>query len=166
PACSRAIVDEAHQLEDIATQYFGFSVSNYRFDELARDVARFVAAGGVDDRRTRDELAKAIEHLGDPTRAFFAEVAFAHRGDGRVRNEERIRATSESLGQARDSAADLTGDLDILEATLALLRSPAGGEAAAEDDKSSSGEDAATLARRAGQLRDELRFLLRGGDDQ
>jgi len=37
PACSRAILDEAHQLEDIATQYFGFSVSNYRFEELARD---------------------------------------------------------------------------------------------------------------------------------
>src|SRR4029077_1561061 len=26
PACSRVILDEAHQLEDIVTQYFGFSV--------------------------------------------------------------------------------------------------------------------------------------------
>src|SRR5204863_2958343 len=29
PAVSRAILDEAHQIEDVATQYFGFSVSNY-----------------------------------------------------------------------------------------------------------------------------------------
>jgi ATP-dependent DNA helicase DinG len=164
PACSRAILDEAHQLEDIATQYFGFSVSNYRFDELARDVERFVAAGGVEhDRRARNELAKVLEHLRDHARAFFTEVAFAHRGDGRVKNEERVRATSESLGRTQDSAVDLTGALDVLEATLALLRVR---PQADHDDDKKLGEDAATLARRAGQLRDELRFLLRGGDDQ
>lgn len=164
PACSRAILDEAHQLEDIATQYFGFSVSNYRFDELARDVERFVAAGGVEnDRHARNELAKAVEHLRDHARAFFTEMAFAHRGDGRVKNEERVRATSESLGQTEDSAADLTGALDVLEATLALLRVR---PQADDTDDQKLGEDAATLARRAGQLRDELRFLLRGGDDQ
>src|SRR4029078_1010197 len=33
PACRYAIVDEAHQLEDVATQYFGRMVSNYRFDD-------------------------------------------------------------------------------------------------------------------------------------
>ena len=49
PACSRAIVDEAHQLEDVATQYFGFSVSTYRVEELARDVERL--SGGR--RRSR-----------------------------------------------------------------------------------------------------------------
>ena len=52
PACANAIVDEAHQLEDVATQYFGYSVSNYRLEELARDVER-LAATGVDRRRTR-----------------------------------------------------------------------------------------------------------------
>ena len=30
PSCRYAIVDEAHQLEDVATQYFGRAVSNYR----------------------------------------------------------------------------------------------------------------------------------------
>ena len=50
PACSHAIVDEAHQLEDVATQYFGFSVSTYRVEELARDVERLAAAGALADR--------------------------------------------------------------------------------------------------------------------
>ncbi len=158
PACSRAILDEAHQLEDIATQYFGFSVSNYRVEELARDAERLA----VDDPDVKREIAKAIERLRDHARTFFTEVAFAHRGDGRARNEERIRATAESLGQTRDAAAHLTGALDIVEATLALLRKSA---PAGDDERESRGEDAATLARRAGQLRDDLRFLLRGGDD-
>src|SRR4051794_25345187 len=29
PDCNYAIIDEAHQLEDVATQYFGIAVSNY-----------------------------------------------------------------------------------------------------------------------------------------
>src|SRR4030095_165574 len=44
PAFGRALLDEALQLEDIATQYFGFAVSNYRVEDLARDVERLVAA--------------------------------------------------------------------------------------------------------------------------
>src|SRR6267143_1953781 len=47
PACSNAIVDEAHQLEDVATQYFGFSASTYRVEELARDLERLVAPRSV-----------------------------------------------------------------------------------------------------------------------
>jgi ATP-dependent DNA helicase DinG len=30
PECRYAVLDEAHQLEDVATQYFGIAVSNYR----------------------------------------------------------------------------------------------------------------------------------------
>ena len=37
PTCHYAVVDEAHQLEDVATQYFGTAVSNYRLDDLGRD---------------------------------------------------------------------------------------------------------------------------------
>src|SRR6185436_14455987 len=73
-------------------------------------------------------------------------------------------ATTESLGQTYDSAVNLTGALDILESTLALLRRPTFTDDG--DGESPNGtEDAATLARRAGQLRDDLRFLLRGNDD-
>jgi ATP-dependent DNA helicase DinG len=161
PAFTRLILDEAHQLEDVATQYFGFSVSNYRLEELARDVERLA----VDDRKAKDEIAKALDRLRDHARAFFTELAFAHRGDGRVRNEERVRATSESLGQTHGSAASLTGALDLVEANLALLRKVrSDGDAPVEGEDEAA--DAATLARRAGQLRDDLRFLLRGGNEE
>ncbi len=124
PACANAIVDEAHQLEDVATQYFGFSVSTYRFDELARDTERFVKSGAIAERADADELTKAIDRLRDRARTFFNDLAFAHRGNGRAKSEERVRATVESLGAASHAAAHLTGALDILESTLALLKKP------------------------------------------
>jgi ATP-dependent DNA helicase DinG len=166
PACPNAIVDEAHQLEDVATQYFGYSVSNYRLEELARDVERLTAAGVATDERVKDGLAKAIECLRDSARAFFTELAFAHRSTDRVRGEERVRASASSLGETHDSAARLTGALDLVEGALAGLvpvrlepdTTPAG------DDDETSREAVATLVRRAGELRDEIRLLLRAGD--
>src|SRR5205807_508342 len=61
PACSHAILDEAHQLEDIATQYFGYSVSNYRVEELARDIERLTAAGIVTEPHDDGQIAKAVD---------------------------------------------------------------------------------------------------------
>jgi ATP-dependent DNA helicase DinG len=162
PAVSHAVVDEAHQLEDVATQYFGFSVSNYRVEELARDTERLGATGGIPDRKDAEEIAKAVGKLRDHARAFFAELVNAHRGGGRIRGEERVRATDASLADARESAAYLSGALDLVESTLALLKTPAtepGG------DEGIAG-DVAALVRRAGTLRDELRFLLRAGDPE
>src|SRR5712691_6020481 len=63
PACSHAILDEAHQLEDIATQYFGYSVSNYRVEEMAHDIEQLVATGAIGDFQQQDEFAKAVERL-------------------------------------------------------------------------------------------------------
>ncbi len=38
PDCAAVIFDEAHELEDVAANYFGVSVSTPRFEELSRDV--------------------------------------------------------------------------------------------------------------------------------
>jgi ATP-dependent DNA helicase DinG len=161
PACSHAVLDEAHQLEDVATQYFGLSVSTYRLEELARDVDRFAATAGSPDRRQRDELRHAVERLREYARAFFTELTFAHRASDRARGEDRVRATPASLAGSAESAADLTGALDLVEATLALfpLPDPADSDGSAADDR-------AALVRRAGEIRDELRVLLRAGDPE
>jgi ATP-dependent DNA helicase DinG len=168
PACSRAILDEAHQLEDVATQYFGYSVSNYRLEELARDTERIVGVGGIDDRRTKMDLAQAVERLREQARYFFNEIAYAHRGDGRARAEERVRASAQSLGRAGDAAAELTGALEVLQSTLTLIGKPqlaAGADGDADDEQTSTLTDQiAALARRSGELREELRFLMRADD--
>src|SRR6185295_13898582 len=120
PACSNVILDEAHQLEDVVTQYFGYSVSNYRIEELAHDVERLVATGAI-DRKHSDGIVKALADLRDHARAFFNDLAFAHRSAERVRGEERVRATPSSLSHAAEAAAHLAGALALLEASLALL---------------------------------------------
>ena len=38
PEAAAVIFDEAHELEDVAGNYFGISVSNLRVEDLARDV--------------------------------------------------------------------------------------------------------------------------------
>jgi len=159
PAVTHAIIDEAHQLEDVATQYFGYSVSTYRIEDYARDVEQF-AASAAGQQSHRDETHKALDHLRDHAQSFFTELAFAHRSTDRFRGEERVRAAEGTLGDTREAAAYLTGALDALEAIFALMKPPAG----ESEDEAETAEDAAALARRAGEIRDDLRFLLRAGD--
>jgi ATP-dependent DNA helicase DinG len=170
PACSRAIVDEAHQLEDVATQYFGFSVSTYRIDELGRDVERLATAGIVTEPRERDAIAKAVDRLRDHARAFFTELASAHRSADRPRNEERVRATPTSLLHASEAAADLTGAIDGLETALApIVRLKPDADVLDRTDSehtAGASEQIAALVRRAGELRTELRFLLRASEPE
>ena len=39
PEYHAVVFDEAHEIEDVAGQYFGVSVSNYRLQDLRRDIA-------------------------------------------------------------------------------------------------------------------------------
>ena len=48
PACATLVVDEAHQIEDVATQYFGVAVSNSRADDLVRDGERLLATSSFE----------------------------------------------------------------------------------------------------------------------
>jgi ATP-dependent DNA helicase DinG len=164
PACTHLVLDEAHQLEDVLTQYFGMSVSNYRLEDLARDAERLAASLPPTDRKGRDEISRTVDGLRDRSRAFFSEVAYGHRSGDRLKSEERIRVTDASLGRAREERAELTGALDHFEATFALMGTAAGSAASGDDD--GLRESAANLARRAGEIRNEIRFLLRASDPE
>ena len=63
PSCHYAVIDEAHQLEDVATQYFGIAVSTYRVDDLARDMDRALGANLVADRERADALKDDAERV-------------------------------------------------------------------------------------------------------
>jgi len=143
PACNHAILDEAHQLEDVATQYFGVSLSTYRVEDLAQDVERLGITG----------TEKSVQTLRDRGRHFFNDVAFAHRADDRARSEERMRVTPSSLAKASEGAALLAGALDIIEATLKLLK-----------PEPEAKEQVDGLARRADEMRGDLRFLMRANE--
>jgi hypothetical protein len=68
PEYSAVIFDEAHELEDVASQYFGTQVSNYRLEELVRDTENALAAKGLAERR----LSRLLRQLRKQTREFFA----------------------------------------------------------------------------------------------
>ena len=110
PRCSNAIVDEAHQLEDVATQYFGLSVSSYRVDDLARDVDRALGARLVTDGERREQIADDVRRIRDDARRFFSALQMlrfddaggARRRDARARRS--VATSRRSATTARRSA--------------------------------------------------------------
>jgi ATP-dependent DNA helicase DinG len=158
PSCQYAIVDEAHQLEDVATQYFGRAISNYRFDDFAREVTRAIATKQIPDDEQADNLSSDLENVRDGARLFFGrlqmlrfDVAEARLGQGASPgNESRMRVTAKTLEPAAHDTAALVRALEAIEATVALTRD--------------APEDVIALGRRAAELRDDLRFLTRADD--
>jgi ATP-dependent DNA helicase DinG len=158
PSCQYAIVDEAHQLEDVATQYFGRAISNYRFDDFAREVTRAIATKQIPDDEQADNLASDLENVRDGARLFFGrlqmlrfDAADARLGQGAsMGNESRVRVTAKTLEPAAHDTAALVRALEAIEATVALTRD--------------APEDVIALGRRAAELRDDLRFLTRADD--
>ena len=162
PFCPTLIVDEAHQLEDVATQYFGKSLSAYRIEDLVRDGERLVT--GCDCRNGLDDLPGALARVTDRCRAFFGGLARAPRGGGGA--ESRIRYDADSLGEHFEASMALAGALKDLEATLALAPNPGAGASNRQTEPAASDgtEAVAALQRRAGEMRADLRFLMRAAD--
>ena len=61
PDYSVLVFDEAHEIEDAATQYFGVMISNYRIEELVRDAERALAETGAGSAFLTEQLAKLAE---------------------------------------------------------------------------------------------------------
>jgi ATP-dependent DNA helicase DinG len=157
PTCSTLVVDEAHQLEDVATQYFGRSVSAFRVEDLVRDGERLLVS------------SVALSRVADHSRRFFSGLALDPSLRSHAGADARARYTAESLFDHVDEGMALAGALDELEATLASSVQPraAQTEASPIDDTSSASDAAdalATLQRRSGELAMDLRFLIRGDD--
>ena len=141
PSCRYAIVDEAHQLEDVATQYFGRMVSNYRFDDYARDVERALATKQIPDRDSADRLRDDVDNVRDGARLFFGTLQML-RFDRGAGTESRVRVKGPQLERAAPDAALLVRALDAVAATIALTKDVP--------------EDVIALGRRATDLRDEV----------
>jgi ATP-dependent DNA helicase DinG len=157
PECTSLVLDEAHQLEDVATQYFGLAISNYRLDDLVRDATRLLNFGAVDDED--GELRRAVARVDDHARAFFGALGMARRARGQ-RGEERVRIAPDWFGDVIDDGLALIVALDGLEGGMAL----AGGKSSGPSAGRETNEDALTISRRAAEIRDTLRVLLAASD--
>ena len=134
PEAAAVVFDEAHELEEVASSYFGLSVSNLRFEELARDTEMQLRGKAGAER-----FPAATQQLRDRARMFFASLPMT--SDGRQPFENR----EEYLEGSGDLYLSLRNTLRLLEAEMELL----------EDV-----DEAPGLRKRVARLRTELEFLL------
>ncbi len=141
PAYEALVLDEAHQLEDIATSFFGRSVSSAMLSRLAHDTRRAAVLDGD----------AAAERLADRVNDCAAELFFLLTRDLARLSPPPRRGTGGARIRLREPP--LVGDLEQPYFTLdAALEALAGHL----DSASSEREDLANLASRAQRLRDGL----------
>jgi ATP-dependent DNA helicase DinG len=134
PEAAAVIFDEAHELEEVASSYFGLSVSNIRFEELARDTDAMLRG-----KQGAESLPALTQQLRDRARMFFAGLPMT--GDGR------------QPFSAREQFLETSGDLYLaVRMTLQQME--------AEIDVLTGVDEAPGLIKRVARLRSEFEFLL------
>jgi ATP-dependent DNA helicase DinG len=145
PDASVVIFDEAHELEDVASSYFGISVSNVKLEELVRDLEITL--------RAKSSLGGSVQSAGqllrERARMFFAVLPLARErsggygasGDGRIAFEGR----EEFLELQGDVYLGVVNALHRLEGELERLRGV---------------EEATALRKRTTGIREQLKFLM------
>jgi len=135
PDYSAVVLDEAHEIEEVASHHFGVKLSTYMFEDLVRD------AGGAarESQFGSQELNRALENLRERAWALFEKLP----GDeGRAAFRER----DQFLAQNLKAFQGLTGALELAGTQLKLVRKQS--------------DAVSPLVRRVGELREALEFLL------
>jgi ATP-dependent DNA helicase DinG len=110
PEVGAVIFDEAHELEDVAGNYFGISVSNLRMDELARDVENSLQH----NKMMSASLSGALGSLRERSQFFFSLLP---RGDGRFAFDTRrefLEENGDEFGALNQALTRLAGELEGL----------------------------------------------------
>jgi ATP-dependent DNA helicase DinG len=114
PGADAVVVDEAHQLPDIAQQFFGVAVSTRELDLLCRDVLAEAQSAGV--------AADVADALGALTRSVVDLRRAAGSMLGKIPWAAAPPALRDALGEARHVLDAIAATLEPLEETSAGLR--------------------------------------------
>ena len=139
PEAAAVIFDEAHELEDVAGNYFGISISNLRVEDLARDVE----ASLQHHRMLSASLSGALGSLREKSQFFFSLLP---PGEGRFAFETRrefLEENGDEFLALHQSITRLAGELE------GLPRRP---------------EAVFNFVRRAQELQVQLGFAMESGD--
>jgi len=140
PPYDAVVFDEAHAIEDIATDFFGVRISSARVESLVRDAERALAARPPRGAADSEPLRITFDGARSAARAFFDDL-YRQGSEGESR---RVLQTDELTPALKEGHQALDVRLAALEAS-----------ARARGD-----ESALTVARRTGEVRDDLRGLL------
>ncbi len=141
PEAAAVIFDEAHELEDVASQYFGIALSNARFDELARDTESMLRA----KQASSSGVESATATLRERSKLFFGSLPVGPSHLGRLEFSDR----ADFLEVRGDAYLGATNALQRLEGELERLREV---------------EEASGLRKRATDIRQHMKFLLESED--
>lgn len=133
PRYEAIFFDEAHQLEEIATQFLGLSVSNHRIYQLIRDVGRGLRKEKIENTGITNGL-NLFQKI--------AETLFQAFSGG----ETKYRLTADLLTKMKAEIADCLDLLDILITQLSSLEI--------------RGEEIHSLRQGAVTIRNELSHIL------
>lgn len=145
PPYDAVVFDEAHQIDAVATAFFGYRVSSRQLVDLARDTLRALRAAGREDQLAPKLVTSAeplIENLEASASAFFQTIANLGKEKGRAE-----LTTDQLSGDVEKAYFRLDNDLEALGAFL-------GGLPLARD------ENITGSGRRAEQLRADLGEIL------
>jgi ATP-dependent DNA helicase DinG len=160
PDYSAVIFDEAHQIEDIAAQYFGASVSSYQVDDLLGDISRMM----LTDVESSRELTKATARVSKMSDNFWLSFSGADprssvtsfNGEGRfvLRSELFVRRRRDGEMEATPAGeryVDLKAALERLRGALQVVKS--------------APPELEAMLRRVEQILFDLEFIV-GADDE
>jgi ATP-dependent DNA helicase DinG len=139
PEYHAVVLDEAHEIEDVAGQYFGVQVSNYRFQELRRDIARI----SRQKQFASPELDRIIERLEQLAEHFFGLF-------GNTQGRKGFDSRAAFLGNHAEDYTDLLAVLELTGSHLKLLKNQP--------------DEVNPLIRRTSELMLGLKFVLESDD--
>ncbi len=139
PDYAAAILDEAHEIEDVAGQFFGVQISNYQFDELIRDVLSVARRKQIGDA----ELDRILDAV-DETAAQFFMLFNSFEGRIGFRDQESF------LERNEEEYGDVLHALELLGTHLALIKE--------------APEEVGPLTARCADMIQRLRFWMDGRD--
>jgi ATP-dependent DNA helicase DinG len=111
PECELAIVDEAHQLEDVVTQYFGVTLSSHRIEEFSRDASAAIGAMPGEEGKLATSLQRAMTDVQGAARRLFdlARLELRQDAGGLMTDEARpSRPSSDRMRLTEESALHLS----------------------------------------------------------
>jgi ATP-dependent DNA helicase DinG len=147
PDAACVIFDEAHELEDVASNYFGIGLGNQRIDELTRDVELLLKS----KKASSSAIESTCATLKERSRMFFAVLPTETAGQGI--GGQGIGGPGRMPFHNREAFLEESGDYytGVLNALTRLE---------GELDQIKNVEESSGLRKRTADIRADLAFLL------
>jgi ATP-dependent DNA helicase DinG len=151
PDYNAVIFDEAHLIEDIASDYFGLQVSSFQIDEIVRDVDSLP----IDDAIVTSSLTKISARLIGHAEQFWLRFSQGRGQEGRYPLGTDLFFQRNRVGE--DEPTPLGQTYEALDDTTRRLK-------AEIDVYSDKMPEAESVVRRLDQLRSDLKFIVTQAD--